>query len=103
MGIVLSTSIAAAGACGSVSGDEDAAVLYDAAVVYDAAPIPVDAEAPDAAPATAPSATFQTSGGGKSQSASYRATIQIGAPQPMGKTASPNFKATLGPNSKPVE
>ena len=54
----------------------------------------------DAAPQTRPTVIFQTSGGGRTSSANFRAQLYLGAPQPMGRATSQNFKARLGPGSK---
>ncbi|WP_428265593.1 hypothetical protein [Haliangium sp.] len=57
---------------------------------------------PDAppAPVTEPSEVFQTTGGGAAASSNYHAQVSIGAPQPMGATASANYELQLGPSAR---
>ena len=56
---------------------------------------------PDAMPdaMTLPSAQFSTSGGGSTSSASYRAQIRMGAPQPAGTATSASYGVRLGPTT----
>jgi hypothetical protein len=70
----------------------------------DAAPGTPDAmpDAPDGGvppPPPVPSTQFQTAGGGSTSSASYRAQIRMGAPQPAGTATSAGHGVRLGPTT----
>ena len=76
--------------CGDVS-EIDSGVLD--ARILDSAP-----DAPP--PPNVPSSVYNTSGGGFTASASYRAQISIGAPSPMGNSSSSSFQLQTGPNPR---
>jgi hypothetical protein len=46
---------------------------------------------------TSPGGIVNTAGGGRAVSASYRARVLVGAPQPMGTAAAGNVRVRLGP------
>ena len=98
-GWLVGTLLAALGGCGGIADQPDAAVVADARSI-DAAPPADTAPPPDAEVVTSPSSQFQTAGGGRATSASYRLEIRLGAPQPMGAAASANYHARLGPTTE---
>lgn len=74
----------------------------------DAPPVSPDSsiDTPDSADAMPPAkkrrgGIASTSGGGVTTSAQHRLRVRVGAPDPMGQTASAGHKLTTGPGSLP--
>jgi hypothetical protein len=83
---------ASTAACGTTTSPADATGgEIDATELADA----LEPDAPIAS--NPPPRIFPTGGGGAAASASYRAQISIGAPQPMGSAQSASAAARLGP------
>lgn len=71
-------------------------ITRDAATMPDGPASDGPSDAPDVSPMV-PSTISQTGGGGHAASASVRARIAIGAPQPMGNASSASYRVRLGP------
>jgi hypothetical protein len=66
----------------------------------DAGPVVIDAGVEPDAPPT-PGSLAVTAGGGTTSSAGHRLSLRIGAPQPLGRTASNTHTLTTGPGAIP--